>query len=120
VSLTVGVAGAAEPQMLKPGSWLCRSPEAYDQAVAAERNAPGKDLPALKEQLLDQKLCMYVDTTYVEDIMAPFVTVLEQQGTKVQVSFTVQSTTRIEVLHRLITRTTYAGWTDVANLQPRE
>jgi hypothetical protein len=120
VCLAVGVACAEGPQMLKEGSWLCSSPEAYDQAVAAEHDRQGKDLAALKEQLLEQKLCMYVDSKYVEDMMAPFVTVLEQQGNKVQVSFTVESTKRIHALHRQINRVTYAGWTDVANLRPRE
>jgi hypothetical protein len=120
VSIAVGGAGAAEPQMLKEGSWLCSSPEAYDQAVMEERNWQGKDLAALKEQLLEQKLCMYVDDKYLEDMMAPFVTVLDQQGNKVQVSFTVQFTKRIRTLHRQISRVTYAGWTDVGNLQPRE
>jgi hypothetical protein len=120
VCIAVGVVCAEGPQMLKEGSWLCSSPEAYDQAVAAERDRQGKDLAALKEQLLEQKLCMYVDSKYVEDMMAPFVTVLEQQGNKVQVSFTVESTKRIHALHRQINRVTYAGWTDVANLRPRE
>jgi hypothetical protein len=120
VCIAVGVACAEGPQVLKAGSWLCSSPEAYDQAVAAERERQGKDLAVLKEQFLEQKLCMYVENMYVEDMMAPFVTVLEQQGKEVHVSFTVQPTKRIEVLYRLIRRITYAGWTKVANLQPRE
>jgi hypothetical protein len=120
VSIAVGGAGAAEPQMLKEGSWLCSSPEAYDQAVMEERNWQGKDLAALKKQLLEQKLCMYVDDKYLEDMMAPFVTVLDQQGNKVQVSFTVEFNKRIRTLHRQISRVTYAGWTDVGNLRLRE
>jgi hypothetical protein len=120
VSIAVGAVCAAEPQVLKEGSWLCGSPEAYDQAVAAERDLQGKGLTALKGQLLEQQLCMYIDNTYLEDMMAPFVTVLDQQGDKVRVSFTVQSTRRIQTLHRKISRITYAGWTDMANLRPRE
>jgi len=120
VSLAVGVACAADLQMLKAGSWLCSSPEAYDQAIAAEHNRQGQELTALKEQLLEQKLCMYVDNQYVKDMMAPFVTVLEQQGNKVQVSFSVEFNKRIQTLHRQITRVTYAGWTDIGNLTPRE
>ena len=120
VCMAVGGAWAEGLQVLKAGSWLCSSPEAYDQAVAAERNSQGKDLAALKEQLLEQKLCMYVDRKYVEDMAAPFVTVLEQQGNKVQVSFTVEFSKRAPALHRQSSRVTYAGWTDVGNLQPRE
>jgi hypothetical protein len=63
---------------------------------------------------------MYVDNTYLEDMMAPFVTVLDQQGNKVQVSFTVEFNKRIHIIHRQITRVTYAGWTDAGNLTLRE
>jgi hypothetical protein len=69
---------------------------------------------------MEQQLCMYIDNTYLESMMAPFVTVLDQQGDKVRVSFTVQSTKRIQTLHRQISRITYAGWTDMVNLRPRE
>jgi hypothetical protein len=118
--LSFGIAAghAAEPQTLKEGVWVCRTPEAYDQAIAAE--GQDKDLPALKQRLLDQKLCMYIDDEYLEDMMAPFVQVLSQQGNKVKVSFTIEFYKRIATLHRRITRITYAGWTDAGNLRNYE
>ena len=117
VSLMVGSALAAEPQTLAEGSWICSTPEAYNQAVAAEQKGQGKDLETLKKQLLEQKLCMYVDDEYIEDMMAPYVKVLSRQGDRVKVSFTIEFYKRIEYLHRRITRVTYAGWTAAGNLK---
>ncbi len=114
--LAVSAAQAGESlQTLKPGSWLCTSPEAYDQAVAEERRADG-DLEELKRRLLGQKLCMYVAAEYVEKMMVPYAKVLERQGSKVKVTFTVDFRKRLALLHRQITRITYAGWTDEGNL----
>jgi hypothetical protein len=120
VLLSLGIAAghAAEPQTLKEGVWVCRTPAAYDQAIVEEHQE--KDLQALKQRLLDQKLCMYVDDEYLEDMMAPFVQVLDRQGEKIKVSFTVEFYKRIATLHRRITRVTYAGWTDAGNLRNYE
>jgi hypothetical protein len=63
---------------------------------------------------------MYVDDEYLEDMMAPFVQVLDRQGEKIKVSFTVEFYKRIATLHRRITRVTYAGWTDAGNLRNYE
>lgn len=104
---------------LKPGCWVCTSPEAYDQAVAEERRADG-DLEELKRRLLERKFCMYIDAEYVEKMMIPYAKILERQGNKVKVMFTVDFRKRLGVLHRQITRITYAGWTDAANLVERE
>jgi hypothetical protein len=120
--LTIAVAGGASAGevllLLKPGSWVCATPEAHDVAVAEARN--GKDLEALKAQLLEKKLCMYVDDEYVEKMMVPYAQILERQGDKVRVSFTVEFRKRIEFLHRQIRRVTFGGWTDAANLVEKE
>ena len=63
---------------------------------------------------------MYVDAGFVEKMMVPFAKVVERQGTKVKVTFTVEFRKRFEILHRQITRVTYAGWTEVANLVDKE
>jgi hypothetical protein len=115
LGLGVIAAQAADPQTLRQGSWVCQTPEGYDQAVDEEHQE--KDLPALKQRLLDQKLCMYIDNKYLEDMMAPFVQVIDRQGEKVKVSFTVEFYKRIATLHRRITRVTYTGWTDAGNLR---
>ena len=108
---------AAEPFTLAAGSWICKSPEVYDQAMKDVQQAQGQNLSAIKSQLLEQKRCMYVDAGQIEDMMAPFVTVLSRQDSKVNVSFTIEYYKRIAFLHRKITRVTYAGWTEATNLK---
>ncbi len=114
--MMIGVAQAAERTTLKIGSWLCVSPEAYDQAIAEAQKRHGKERQALKQQLLDDKLCMYADDELLEDIMAPWVQVIERQDDKVKVSFMVEFYKRVEYLHRRFSRVNYTGWTDVGNL----
>ena len=112
----LGGAQAAERTTLKNGSWLCVSPAAYDQAVAAAQHLRGQKLDALKKQLLDDKRCMYADDELLEDIMAPWVQVMERQGGKVKVSFMVEFYKRVEYLHRRFSRVNYTGWTAADNL----
>ncbi len=107
-------------QTLKEGSWLCTTPEAYDLALAEERAWQGGDPEELRKQLLERKLCMYVDAEFVQKMMVPFAKVLDRQGGKVKVSFTVEVRKRLAILHRQISRVTYAGWTDAGNLLDRE
>lgn len=116
VGISVGSAHAADPQTLKEGSWVCHTPEAYDQAIESEKKRQGKDLEALKQQLLDQKLCMYVDDDTLEDMMAPWVKVLSQQGDRVKVAFTVEFYKRLDMLHRQFSRVQFTGWTDAGNV----
>ncbi|ETX03293.1 MAG: hypothetical protein ETSY1_00510 [Candidatus Entotheonella factor] len=120
VVLGVGMLGfspAVERTTLKNGSWLCVSPEAYDQAVAeVKKKRRGEEREAFKKQLLQDKLCMYADDELVEDIMAPWVQVIERQGDKVKVSFMVEFYKRVEYLHRRFSRINYTGWTSADNL----
>jgi hypothetical protein len=123
VVLVVGiVASAAQAveylQTLKEGCWVCETPEAYDLAIAEERK--NGDLEALKQRLLDQKQCIYADTAFVSRMMIPYATVLERQGAKVKVTFTLQYRKRLEALHRQISRVTFVGWTDAGNLLNKE
>ena len=120
VSLAAGLAHAGEPQTLRENSWLCTTPEAYDRAVEAERKRQGNGLQGLKDQLLDAKLCMYVDHQYVAKMRVPVVTILERQGGRVHVSFTAEWRKRLAVLHEQITRIMYAGWTGAENLKDYE
>ena len=119
-SLAVGLAYAGEPQTLRENSWLCTTPEAYDQAVEAERKRQANGLQELKDQLLDAKLCMYVDHQYVAKMRVPVVTILGRQGGRVHVSFTAEWRKRLAVLHERITRIMYAGWTGAENLKDYE
>ena len=119
VAMGAVAAFAAAPQTLEEGSWVCRTPEVYDETVEAARHRNGKALEELKQDLLDQKLCIYMDDDNLEDLMAPYVTVVTRQEQKVKVSFTVEFYKRIQYLHRRITRVTFSGWTDAENLKSR-
>jgi hypothetical protein len=120
VGIGVGPAHAGEYlQTLKEGSWLCSTPEAYDVAIAEVRRHNG-DPEDVRKRLLEQKLCIYMDAGFVEKMMVPFAKVLERQGNKVKVTFTVQYRKRLEFLHRQISRIEFVGWTDVGNLLDKE
>ena len=117
--VTAGAYAGEYLQTLKADCWVCSTPEAYDVALAEQRRGDG-DLEELKRRLLAEKLCMFVDAGFVEKMMVPFAKVVERQGTKVKVTFTVEFRKRFEILHRQITRVTYAGWTETANLVDKE
>ncbi len=99
---------------MAPGCARC--PEAYDQAIAEEQKRRGKAREALKKELLEQQLCMYADDELLEDIMAPWVQVIDRQDDKVKVSFMVEFYKRVEYLHRRFSRVNYTGWTSAGNL----
>jgi hypothetical protein len=114
-----GVVGAVEgpPYLLHEGTWVCESPAAYDQALAEQAETKGyKDLMALKDRLLEAKLCMYLDDDDIEDMMAPFVEILERQGDKVKVTFTIEFYKRIATVHASFRRVKFAGWTAESRL----
>ncbi len=120
VGMLVAVADAADPQTLKEASWVCHTPEAYDQVMKEANGRQGRDLEALKRQLRDEKRCIYLDDNDLEDMMSPYVKVLSREDDKVKVSFAIEFYKRIEYLHRKITRVRYAGWTDAQNLRNYE
>ena len=105
-----------EPMMLWDGSWVCSTPEAYDQAIDLERTTD-MGFRALKEDLLDRKLCIYIDGGDIADIMAPFVIVVEEQASKVKIKFMIEFYKKVEFLHRRITRWTFTGWTEKDRLR---
>jgi hypothetical protein len=106
-------------ETLKENCWLCQTPEAYDSAVAEEKQQNG-DLEPLKARLLEQKACIYVDRAFVSRIMVPYAQVLERQDDKVKVTFMVQYRKRVEDLHRQISRVQFTGWTNAKNLLKKE
>lgn len=100
------------PYLLNPGTWVCSTPEAYDQAVAEQAKTNGrKELLALQEHLLSEKSCMYVDDDDIEDMMAPFVQVVEQQGEKVKVVFTIEFYKKYDEIRAAFNRVRFSGWT---------
>jgi hypothetical protein len=105
---------------LKPGIWLCVSPKVYDEAMVRVNEVNGKDVEPLRKELGEQKKCMFVDQEMVESMMAPFALVLKREGSKVQVQFVIAERKRIEFLHRLTNRYVLVGWTEEANLVPKQ
>ncbi len=105
-----------QPMMLWDGSWVCSTPEAYDQAIDLERDTD-KSFTELKNDLLERKLCIYIDGGDVEDMMAPYVIVVEEQANMVKIKFMIESYKKFEFLHRRITRVTFGGWTDKDRLR---
>jgi DNA mismatch repair protein MutH len=117
-------AHGAEPQTLAEDSWVCATPEAYDEAIASERK--GQDPLALEVEL--RARCIRMTSERLEDVMAPFVAVVDRTGDKARVSFI------IEVYERGATgaeagipqprgglnrQMKYSGWTAAANLRER-
>ena len=117
-------AHGAEPQMLAEGSWVCATPEAHDGAVASEKK--GQDPQALEDELRAQ--CIRMTSERLEEVMAPFVAVLEQTGDKARVSFVIEVYDRGATgaapgvpqprggINRQIK---FTGWTAAANLRAR-
>jgi hypothetical protein len=117
-------AHGAEPQMLAEGSWVCATPEAVDEAIAAQQR--GQDPEALEIELRDR--CIRMTSQRLADVMAPFVTVVERNGDKARVSFVTEVYERGATgaqggvpqprggINRMIK---YIGWTAAANLRAR-
>jgi hypothetical protein len=100
------------PYLLEEGTWICATPEDYDRAIAEQGKTNGyPELMALKERLLAAKSCMYVDDDDIEDMMAPFVTVVDRQGDKVKVEFWIEFYKKIAELNRAWSNVKFTGWT---------
>jgi hypothetical protein len=114
LALAVATASAAEgpPYLLKEGTWVCVTPAAYDQAMVEQGKTNGyKELMALKDRLLADKSCMFVDDEDIEDMMAPFVQVGERQDNKIKVTFTIEFYNRVSTIAAAFNRVRFTGWT---------
>jgi hypothetical protein len=117
LAFTVATASAeitanGPPYLLHPGTWVCTTPEAYDQALAEQAKTNGhKELMALKERLLSEKSCMYVDDDDIEDMMAPFVQVVDHQGDKIKVTFEIEFYKKVDEIQAGLRRVWFTGWT---------
>ncbi|MGI9503207.1 MAG: hypothetical protein ACR2RE_09155 [Geminicoccaceae bacterium] len=117
---SIGIVAAAQeegPFILAENSWVCVTPDAYDQAIAEADKT--NDIRALRKQFLENKLCMTIDDEDIEDMMAPFVQVTDRKDEKIKVRFEVEFYKRIAYLHRNFARITFAGWTHEDRLKPR-
>ena len=105
------------PHTLLRGSWVCGSQATYGQAATGQR--AGKDVQALRKELRNENgedLCIFVDDEVLEDMLAPWVRVLAQEGDHIQVAFTVEYYQRLSVVHRRFSRVQFTGWTGANNL----
>lgn len=96
------------PHMLSSGAMLCKSPEAY-------QSANGSD--ASRADALDSNQCMRITEDDLEEMLAPFVEILDQRGSMILVQYSVEYEDKIELLHRKVAHVRFTGWTDEGNLR---
>jgi hypothetical protein len=106
---------AEEPSMFRGSAWVCDSPEHYD--VAIERERAGGESRALRRELA--QICVFIADDDQDEIMAPFVRRLEDNGDKVKVVFMIQVERRKALLNRSVEQIQYRGWTAASKLQTR-
>ena len=95
LAVAVGTAQAratkGPPYLLEENTWVCVTPEDYDRAIDEQAKTNGyPELMTLKDRLLEAKSCMFVDDEDIEDMLPPFVTVVDRQGDKIKVEFWVE------------------------------
>ena len=101
--------------MFRGSAWVCDSPEHYDMAI--EREKAGGDLRALRRDLA--QICVFIEDGNQDDIMAPFVRRVEDNGDKAKVVFMIQEERRKALLNRSVQQIQYRGWTAASKLQTR-
>ena len=116
LALSIGLADAratkGPPYLLEEGTWICATPQDYDQAIAEQQKINGyPELKALKERLLQAKSCMMIEDEDIEDMLPPFVTVVDRQGDKIKVEFWIEFYKRLAELHRAWSHVKFTGWT---------
>jgi len=100
----------APPQILSGGTVICATPEIYQEMTDAQD-------ASVRAEMLDSNKCMSVTEDAVEEMLAPFVVVVEQRGDLVRVQYSVEYEDKIELLHRKVAHVKFTGWTDEANLR---
>jgi hypothetical protein len=100
-------------------SWLCVSPEAYDQAMERQAGKQGKAFDELKEQLLLEKLCTYLAGRDFTKIMTA-VRILETKGELVRVTFTMRMADQMPAAQRGQSFHRLTMWTGRDNLSKEE
>ena len=106
---------AEEPWMFRGSAWVCDSPQHYDMAIGRER--AGGDSRALRRELA--QICVFIEDGDQDEIMAPFVRRLEDNGDKVKVVFMIQAERRKALLNRSVEQIQYRGWTAASKLRTR-
>ena len=113
---TSGAEEDAAPQTLRNGTMLCVSAETFREAAETIGAAEAAQRGAVRAAYYDAQKCMTVDEEAIEEMLAPFVKVMERRGDVVRIGFSVEVEDRIELLHRKVAHLRYVGWTGQANL----
>jgi len=120
LALTVALATppslAADAMTFKLGSWVCQTPEAFDDVTKAA-NAGSQSLQKL--QTTYKSNCVFMDDDNIEDMLPPFVTVLDTKNDKTKVSFFVEFYRKLAMLEAKIKHVRFVGWTSQSNVKPR-
>ena len=115
LSLAVPAIAADGDLTLKLGSWVCATPENYEQIVAAQQSGGKSPFQLQKE---NKSVCVYMDDENLEEMMAPFVKVLDQQGEMGKVTFAIQYEIRHSTVNQEMSQIKYTGWTEASNVIP--
>ena len=83
------------PHVLYSGSLLCKSPEIYQEAADSETGSS-------RAEMLDANQCMSITEDDIEEMLAPFVEVIEKRGNMVLVQYAVEYEEKLELLHRKV------------------
>ncbi|MFK7965320.1 MAG: hypothetical protein AB8C46_15260 [Burkholderiaceae bacterium] len=115
-ALTSPAALAADAMTFKLGSWVCQTPEDYEKVTQAATTG-GQSNRELQTNFKSQ--CVFMDDDNIEDMLPPFVTVLDTENGKAKVSFFVEFYKKLAVLEANIKHVRFVGWTSKVNVEPR-
>ena len=114
-----GMAEEDLPLYFKHGAWLCTSPEAYDRAIVAQRSlSGGRTFDDLRQELLDQKECFYIEEEQRHDVISPYISVIESVGDMRKIKFFMSFETRYAARHQDVNWYDFTVWTHADNLKP--
>jgi len=111
---------ADHAMMLAADTWVCQTQARYNEVKKKAASLTGKEARALRKDLREQEACLFVEEDDIEDMLAPFVQVVERVGDMVKVSFWLEDYRKLAELHRKILRVQFAGWTEKSRLRTYE
>jgi len=107
---------AAEAMTFKLGTWVCQTPETYDEVTRAA-NSGSQSNQQLRQAYKDN--CLFMDDDNIEDMLPPFVTILDNENDKAKVTFFVEFYRKLAVLEANIKHVRFVGWTAKSNVETR-
>ena len=115
--ISPGIAISDEgPYTLTLGSWVCHSPEIYHE-TQQQLQQGGSSPFKLGKKLFDEGKCIYIDDEALEDMMQPFVSIVDQRDGLTKVNFFIEFFKRFSVTRNRIQLIKFTGWTDDENVK---